>query len=67
MDYGRGGEPAAYPPREPGLQPHPLYERFRPLLAELLSGYAARGGTVVLGTHDLDLAVSAKARTFSLD
>ncbi|MGQ0844772.1 MAG: ABC transporter ATP-binding protein [Sporichthyaceae bacterium] len=44
-----------------------LDERFRPLLAELLSGYAARGGTVVLGTHDLDLAVAAKARTFSLD
>jgi ABC-2 type transport system ATP-binding protein len=42
-----------------------LDERFRPLLAELLSGYAARGGTVVLGTHDL--AVAAKARTFSLD
>lgn len=44
-----------------------LDERFRPLLAEILRGYAARGGTVVLGTHDLDLAVSAKARTFSID
>jgi ABC-2 type transport system ATP-binding protein len=44
-----------------------LDERFRPLLAEILRGYVAGGGTVVLGTHDLDLAYSAKARTFSLD
>ncbi|MGQ0464259.1 MAG: ABC transporter ATP-binding protein [Sporichthyaceae bacterium] len=44
-----------------------LDERFRPVLAEILRGYVARGGTVVLGTHDLDLAVMAKARTFSLD
>lgn len=43
-----------------------LDERFRPLLAELLRGYVARGGSVVLGTHDLDLALAAKARTFSL-
>lgn len=44
-----------------------LDEKFRPVLAELLAGYAARGGTIVMGTHDLDLAVAAKARTFSID
>jgi ABC-type multidrug transport system ATPase subunit len=40
---------------------------FRPVLAEILLGYAARGGTVVLATHDLDLAVATKARTVALD
>jgi ABC-type multidrug transport system ATPase subunit len=40
---------------------------FRPVLAEILADYAARGGTIVMGTHDLDLAVAAKARTFSID
>ncbi len=40
---------------------------FRPMLADILAGYAARGGTIVMGTHDLDLAVAAKARTFSID
>lgn len=40
---------------------------FRPVLAEILLGYAARGGAVVLGTHDLDLALASKARTFALD
>lgn len=44
-----------------------LDETFRPVLAEILAGYAARGGAVVMGTHDLDLAVAAKARTFSID
>lgn len=44
-----------------------LDEQFRPLLADILRGYVGRGGTVVLATHDLDLAVMAKARTFSLD
>jgi ABC-type multidrug transport system ATPase subunit len=44
-----------------------LDDRFRPLLAEILRGYADRGATVVLGTHDLDLAVGARARTFALD
>jgi ABC-2 type transport system ATP-binding protein len=44
-----------------------LDERFRPLLADILRGYADRGGTAVLGTHDLDLAVRAQARTFALD
>ncbi|HEX3827401.1 MAG TPA: ABC transporter ATP-binding protein [Sporichthyaceae bacterium] len=40
---------------------------FRPVLAEILLGYAERGGTVVMATHDLDLAVAAKARTLALD
>jgi ABC-type multidrug transport system ATPase subunit len=44
-----------------------LDDRFRPLLADILRGYADRGGTAVLGTHDLDLAVRAQARTFALD
>jgi ABC-type multidrug transport system ATPase subunit len=44
-----------------------LDERFRPQLADILRGYADRGLTVVLGTHDLDLAVGARARTFALD
>ncbi|HZE67154.1 MAG TPA: ATP-binding cassette domain-containing protein [Sporichthyaceae bacterium] len=44
-----------------------LDDRFRPLLADILRGYADRGGTAVLGTHDLDLAVGAQARTFALD
>jgi ABC-2 type transport system ATP-binding protein len=44
-----------------------LDERFRPLLADILRGYADRGATVVLGTHDLDLAVGAQARTFALE
>lgn len=44
-----------------------LDERFRPLLADILRGYADRGATVVLGTHDLDLAVGAQARTYALD
>jgi ABC-type multidrug transport system ATPase subunit len=44
-----------------------LDAQFRPVLAEILLGYAARGGTVVMATHDLDLAVGAKARTLSLD
>jgi ABC-type multidrug transport system ATPase subunit len=44
-----------------------LDQTFRPVLAEILQGYAARGGSIVMGTHDLDLAVAAKARTFSID
>jgi ABC-type multidrug transport system ATPase subunit len=44
-----------------------LDEHFRPLLADILRGYADRGGAAVLGTHDLDLAVGAQARTFALD
>jgi ABC-type multidrug transport system ATPase subunit len=44
-----------------------LDERFRPLLADILRGYADRGGAAVLGTHDLDLAVAAQARTVALD
>jgi ABC-type multidrug transport system ATPase subunit len=44
-----------------------LDDRFRPVLADILRGYADRGLTVVLGTHDLDLAVGAKARTFALE
>lgn len=44
-----------------------LDQTFRPMLAEILQGYAARGGAIVMGTHDLDLAVAAKARTFSID
>jgi ABC-type multidrug transport system ATPase subunit len=44
-----------------------LDDRFRPMLADILRGYADRGATVVLGTHDLDLAVGAQARTFALD
>lgn len=40
---------------------------FRPVLAEILLGYTTRGGTVVLGTHDLDLALAAKGRTLALD
>jgi ABC-2 type transport system ATP-binding protein len=44
-----------------------LDAEFRPALAEILLGYTARGGTVVMGTHDLDLAVAAKARTLALD
>jgi ABC-type multidrug transport system ATPase subunit len=40
---------------------------FRPVLAEILLGYTGRGGTVVMATHDLDLAVAAKARTVALD
>jgi ABC-type multidrug transport system ATPase subunit len=44
-----------------------LDDRFRPLLGDILRGYADRGGTAVLGTHDLDLAVAAQARTFALD
>jgi ABC-2 type transport system ATP-binding protein len=44
-----------------------LDAEFRPLLAEIFLGYAARGGTVVMGTHDLDLALAAKARTIAID
>jgi ABC-type multidrug transport system ATPase subunit len=44
-----------------------LDAEFRPVLAEILIGYAERGGTVVMATHDLDLAVAAKARTLALD
>jgi len=44
-----------------------LDAEFRPLLAEILLGYTGRGGAVILATHDLDLAVAAKARTFALD
>jgi ABC-type multidrug transport system ATPase subunit len=44
-----------------------LDDRFRPMLADILRGYADRGCTAVLGTHDLDLAVGARARTFALD
>jgi ABC-type multidrug transport system ATPase subunit len=40
---------------------------FRPKLASLLTGYAARGGTVVMGTHDLELSTATGAREFSLD
>jgi len=44
-----------------------LDAQFRPVLAQILLGYTERGGTVVMATHDLDLAVGAKARTLSLD
>lgn len=40
---------------------------FRPKLASILAGYARRGGTVVLGTHDLELSTATGAREFSLD
>lgn len=39
---------------------------FRPVPAEILAGYVERGGTVLLATHDLDLALAANARTFAL-
>jgi ABC-2 type transport system ATP-binding protein len=40
---------------------------FRPKLASLLTGYASRGGTVVMGTHDIELSTATGAREFSLD
>ena len=40
---------------------------FRPKLAALLAGYARRGGTVVLGTHDMELSTATGARECSLD
>ncbi|MEW2359875.1 ABC transporter ATP-binding protein [Spirillospora sp. NPDC029432] len=43
---------------ERGLDP-----AFRGRLAEILAGYAAAGGTVVMATHDLDLAAGARRVT----
>lgn len=43
-----------------------LDSEFRPVLADLLAAYALRGGAVVTGTHDLDLALGAGARTIHL-
>ncbi|MFB4315946.1 ATP-binding cassette domain-containing protein [Actinomadura sp. 21ATH] len=45
---------------ERGLDP-----AFRGRLADILAGYAAEGGTVVMATHDLDLA--GRARRVTLD
>jgi ABC-type multidrug transport system ATPase subunit len=44
-----------------------LDAEFRPVLAEILVGYTERGGTVVMATHDLDLALAVKARPLALD
>ncbi|MDL4777471.1 MULTISPECIES: ABC transporter ATP-binding protein [Thermomonosporaceae] len=46
---------------ERGLDP-----AFRARLATILAGYAAGGGTVVMATHDLDLAGAAHARRVTL-
>lgn len=45
---------------------HGLDADFRLRLAELLTGYTGRGGTVVMATHDHRLADAAAARCFPL-
>ncbi len=44
-----------------------LDKDFRPKLASLLTGYASRGGAVVMGTHDIELSTATGAREVSLD
>ena len=43
-----------------------LDKDFRPKLASLLTGYASRGGAVVMGTHDIELSTATGAREISL-
>ncbi|GGL18235.1 SkfA peptide export ATP-binding protein SkfE [Sphaerisporangium melleum] len=40
---------------------------FRARLAEILTGYADEGGTVVMATHDLTLATATRARLVTLE